>query len=124
MKRWKNDTLKAGKNGVLITDFQKLSTPTIFRLGLSEESRIIVYQKTTHKDTTMRESIIQEIIMFRELKKEEIAEHREKLESLNDYLLLEELITSMRKSYYYEGYEDGYDEGYGDRSDECDCDES
>ena len=72
----------------------------------------------------MREAIIQEIIMFRELKKEEIAEHREKLESLNDYLLLEELITSMRKSYYYEGYEDGYDEGYGDRIDECDCDES
>jgi prophage maintenance system killer protein len=72
----------------------------------------------------MRESIIQEIIMFRELKKEEIAEHREKLESLNDYLLLEELINSMRKSYYYEGYEDGYEKGYDDGSDDCDCGES
>ena len=72
----------------------------------------------------MREFIIQEIIMFREFKKEEIAEQRKKLESLSDFQLLEKFVLAMRHSYYYEGYEDGYDQGYGDRSDEYECGES
>jgi len=68
----------------------------------------------------MRESIIEEIIMFCEFKKEEIAEERKKLESLSDFQLLEKFVIAMRHSYYYEGYQDGYD----DASDECDCGES